>query len=48
MYVVIAILTLALRANAGVVPSTGSSGLPLIAGGAVLLLLGAARFRRRD
>jgi hypothetical protein len=48
MYVVLAILTLALRANAGVASSTESSGLPLIAGGVVLLLLGSPRFRRRN
>jgi hypothetical protein len=47
MYVVFAILTLALCANAGVAPSSESSGLPLIAGGAVLLLLGSPRFRRK-
>jgi hypothetical protein len=48
MYVVLAILTLAFGANAGVAPSTKSSGLPLIAGGAVLLLLGSPRFRRKN
>jgi hypothetical protein len=50
MFLVVAILTLAIQADARVdhSPSHKSRGLPLIAGGAVLLVLGSPRFRRRN
>jgi len=48
MLAVFAILTLAVQADARVASSPKQSGLPFIAGGAVLLLLGAPRFRRKN